>query len=89
MRDKGLCPCPRCLVRKSVLDKLGLARDGAVRTRHREFMMDKVVLARRIIYDLGHSITGVHVEGLLKDTSAVPTVVSDITLYNIMVVLML
>ncbi|KAF5374151.1 hypothetical protein D9615_008829 [Tricholomella constricta] len=74
MRDRGLCPCPRCLVPKSLLDRLGLARDGNVRLKLREFMKDKVVLARHLIYELGHSITGIRVEELLKELSAVPTI---------------
>ncbi|KAF5382541.1 hypothetical protein D9615_002821 [Tricholomella constricta] len=61
MRDKGLY-------------RLGLARDGAVRVKLREFMKDKVVLARHFIYELGHSITGIRVEELLKEISAVPTI---------------
>ncbi|KAG6818921.1 hypothetical protein H0H93_000270 [Arthromyces matolae] len=70
IRDKGLCPCPRCLVPKSLLDRLGLARDGTIRTTLRRFMMERVVQARRLIYELGQSITGVRVENLLKDTSS-------------------
>ncbi|KAG6913900.1 hypothetical protein DXG01_003626 [Tephrocybe rancida] len=73
IRDKGLCPCPRCYVRKSVLDHLGLARDGTVRSKLREFMKDKVDTARHFIYNMGLSITGDRVDMVLKDTSSVPT----------------
>lgn len=77
IRDRGLCPCPRCLVPKSRLDCLGLARDKAIRSKLREFTKDRVLLARRVIYELGNSITGVRVEDLLKDISAVPTLVRN------------
>ncbi|KAG5649632.1 hypothetical protein H0H81_002769 [Sphagnurus paluster] len=73
MCDKGLCPCPRCLVPKTLLDRLGLARDGTFRTKIHEFMVDKVLLARKMIYELGYSITGVRVDELLRHVSAVPT----------------
>ncbi|KAG5649261.1 hypothetical protein H0H81_005050, partial [Sphagnurus paluster] len=71
--DKGLCPCPRCLVQKSMLDRLGLARDSTVRSKLWEFVKEKVTLARHIIYNLRQSITGTRVKELLKNISAVPT----------------
>lgn len=77
MRDKGLCPCPRCLVPKSQLDQLGLRCDIAIRlNRAQKFMAEQVETARRAIYHLGHPIKGKAVEDLLKDFSGVPTQVS-------------
>ncbi len=74
IRDKGLCPCPRCLVLKTHLDRLGLKLDIRNRlTQFRRYMADKVKAARHIIYQLARPITGTKVEALLKPFSGVPT----------------
>ncbi|KAJ3874470.1 hypothetical protein F5051DRAFT_443301 [Lentinula edodes] len=74
IRDKGLCPCPRCLIRKDSFDRMGLVRDMQMRTRNiRTYFVNKVNRARHFIYSMGHPINGVHVENLLKDSSSVPT----------------
>jgi hypothetical protein len=74
IRDKGLCPCPRCLISKSKLDKLGLRRDILVRIKKpRKFMADMVESARKAIYNLANPIDGAAVNRLLKDFSGVPT----------------
>lgn len=75
MRDKGLCPCPRCLVRSKDLDQLGTVEDMATRGVHRVYQSKKVQKARDLIYKKAKPITGANVEALLKETSAVPTVV--------------
>lgn len=78
IRDKGSCPCPRCLVTKSKLDRLGTHRDDSARlSEFREFMAYKVAAARRAIYDLAKSIRSTVVEDLLKGFSGVPTTVSS------------
>ena len=77
IRNKGLCPCPRCLVSKSELDRLGLRRDISIRIdKFREFMADKVNIARRAIYSLAKPIRGTAVEDLLMSFSGVPTLAS-------------
>ncbi|PPR08295.1 hypothetical protein CVT24_002453, partial [Panaeolus cyanescens] len=74
IRDKGLCPCPRCLVAKSDLDGLGLPADTATRLeKPRAFEMAKVKKARIQIYSEGQPIGGKAVEDLLKGFSGVPT----------------
>ena len=74
IRDKGLCPCPRCLVPKTHLDRLGLKLDIRNRlTQFRHYMADKVKAARRVIYQDARPITGTNVEALLKSFSGVPT----------------
>jgi len=74
MRDKGLFPCPRCLVAKSKLDNLGLVRDIAIREKgFRQYLAHKVEAARKMIYDLAKPITGAAVDGILKEFSGVPT----------------
>jgi hypothetical protein len=77
IRNKGLCPCPRCLVSKSDLDRLGLRRDISIRIdKFREFMADKVNIARKAIYNLAKPIHSTIVEDLLKSFSGVPTLAS-------------
>ena len=77
MRDKGLCPCPRCLVPKSKLDQTGMKRDSTFRLKNiRKYLSDSVEAARKAIYKSAAAITGVAVNNLLKATSSVPTLVS-------------
>jgi len=77
IRDKGLCPCPRCLVPKLKLDCLGLRQDVIVRvTQLRTYLAGKVSSARKAIYNLAKPINGAAVEDLLKAFLGVPTEVS-------------
>lgn len=77
IRDQGLCPCPRCLVPKSKLDRLGFSSDTNLRIdQARKYDMESVNKARKAIYELGKPIGGIDVQGLLKSTSAVPISVS-------------
>ena len=79
IRDNGLCPCPRCLMPKTHLDRMGWIPDSNFRTNNiREYLCEKVQGARDLIYRLGHAVAGTRVDGLLKLTSSVPTVVSGI-----------
>ncbi|KAL1712617.1 hypothetical protein EV715DRAFT_267796 [Schizophyllum commune] len=78
IRDGGLCPCPRCLVEKSKLDRLGLRRDMTTRlAKARRVFTDYVIWARNAIYRFAHPIGGKVMEMILKPYSAVPTVVSS------------
>ncbi|KAF8873129.1 hypothetical protein BD779DRAFT_1613708 [Infundibulicybe gibba] len=64
IRDKGLCPCPRCLITKSKLDGLGLRRDITTHANNvRQFMAG----------NLARPICSAAVEDLLKSFSGVPT----------------
>ncbi|KAL1671172.1 hypothetical protein EV122DRAFT_295608 [Schizophyllum commune] len=74
IRDGGLCPCPRCLVTKTKLDRLGLKRDIATRLKKaRTYLQDRVEWARKAIYKFAHPIGGTLVNTLLKEFSGVPT----------------
>jgi hypothetical protein len=76
VRDKGLCPCPRCLIRKVDIDKVGQKRDSRDRiTKARTYLSDVIRTARRFIYDLGFNIDSAAVERVLKPQSLVPTLV--------------
>ncbi|RDB16223.1 hypothetical protein Hypma_003115 [Hypsizygus marmoreus] len=75
IRDKGLCPCPRCLVRKSQVDRMGYVTDMKTRVdQARKYLWNKVKRAREYIYSNAFPINGVAVNDLLKPTSSVPTV---------------
>ena len=75
IRDKGLCPCPRCLTPKTKLDLMGRHNDSTLRKTLRIYMRDLVSMARSFIYEKALPITGVAVEETLKPMSLVPTLV--------------
>ena len=77
IRDKGLCPCPRCLVPKSKLYQMGTKHDIKFRLKNvRSYLFDYVQAARNVIYKSAAAITGTVVNRLLKAMSSVPTIVS-------------
>jgi hypothetical protein len=76
IRDKGHCPCPRCLVRKPDIHKVGQARDLHSRTsKARTYVGDLIRQAREFIYKLGYGVKSAAVERLLQANSWVPTLV--------------
>ena len=79
IRDKGLCPCPRCLIPKSKLDQTGTKHDSKFRLQNvRTYLFDYVRIARNAIYVSAAAIAGAVVNRLLKVTSSVPTLVSRV-----------
>jgi hypothetical protein len=80
LREKGDCLCPRCLVTKADIDKLGYIRDARNRISNaRTYARDLVVTARDIIYRLGYGVKSAAVERVLKEKSLVPTLVCAIS----------
>ena len=78
VRYMGLCPCPRCLVKKTELPAMGTPRDVKRRKKIRTnnyHLRTKVSLARNIIYKHGHRVNADSVNDLLKAQSLVPTTV--------------
>ncbi|KAF9501634.1 hypothetical protein BDN71DRAFT_1584712 [Pleurotus eryngii] len=72
--DQGLCPCPCCLVPKTLFYRMGLVADIKLRlSKARQFMVCLVLSAREFIYSLAKPIGGVAVNKLLKSILAVPT----------------
>jgi len=56
---------------------MGSHRDLGFRLKEvRRYISDKVKRARRIIYNLGQAVAGPGINGILRSTSLVPTVVS-------------
>jgi len=47
----------------------------------RQYLHEKVQAARSLVYRVGHAVAGARVDGLLKVTSSVPTIVSKVPLY--------
>src|ERR1700678_1154139 len=79
IRDKGLCPFPRCLIPKSKLDQTGTKRDSKFRLQNnRTYLFDRVLIARNAIYGSAAATAGAVVNRLLKATSSVPTLVSQV-----------
>jgi hypothetical protein len=77
------CPCPRCLILKSNIPRLGMevdknARQTLVRADSKA-IQDTVNRARQMIFEDGINITSVHIDRLLKPHSLVPTRVSSFT----------
>ena len=76
VRNKGNWPCPRCLVRKEDIFKLGQVRGIQNRlSRARSYVGDLIKRARDFIYRLGYNVAGAAVERLLLEHSLVPTIV--------------
>ncbi|KAF8890440.1 hypothetical protein BD779DRAFT_1438607 [Infundibulicybe gibba] len=74
IRDKGGCPCPRCLVQMSKTDRMGFARDLQSRiSGARTYLWDKITTARNLIYNRGYAVASRAVENILQPWSLVPT----------------
>ena len=66
---------------KTHLDRMGWILDSNFRTNGlREYLREKVQVAQDVVYRLGHAVAGARVDSLLKSTSSVPTVVSEVPL---------
>lgn len=81
----GACPCPRCLTPKSKAAYLGTVRDDRRRQDDRRRDDDArnnlVMKARTSLYKGGYVPNSVHVEGILRATSDIPTVVNNVSLF--------
>jgi hypothetical protein len=73
IRNRGNCPCPRCLVPKSRFQNLGSKRDMTQRTSlarvHDGSQKAKISSARDIIYKQGYAVDGQAVDAVLKEES--------------------
>ena len=75
------CPCPRCLILKSNIPRLGMevdkkARQKLARVDSKE-IQDMVNNARRLIFEDGINVSSIFIDHLLKPHSLVPTRVSS------------
>ncbi|KZV89662.1 hypothetical protein EXIGLDRAFT_677825 [Exidia glandulosa HHB12029] len=75
-KDKGTCLCPRCLISKPLVPKLGLHAD--MQRRQSKARIDdenrqrKVRLARDLIFKHGIAVDSTALDPLLKDQSLTP-----------------
>ena len=76
IQDKGLCPCPQCLVLKSDINKLGQATDFTswVKKAH-TYIGDTIHGVHDFIYKCGYGIASIAVECILKPESWTPSLV--------------
>lgn len=76
LRDKGRCPCPRCLTTFSDIAALGTPSDRAARkSKARPPAPEReavVATARDLIYGNNYVVNSEHVENLLAQQSLVP-----------------
>ncbi|KAH7918336.1 hypothetical protein BV22DRAFT_1134671 [Leucogyrophana mollusca] len=77
IRNRGGCPCPRCLIPLSRVHNLGMTRDMEQRRTlarvddiHRR---NAILNARKLIYEKGWAVDSAPVERILKPESLVPT----------------
>ena len=79
IRNRGRCPCPRCLIPLNRVHNIGMARDMAQRVTMPRVddsqRRTRVSAAREIIYDKNMQVNCAAVEQLLQDMSWVPTAV--------------
>jgi hypothetical protein len=77
IRDYGLYPCPRCLIPKDEIFKIGREEDQRTREEQRRVdtveRQNRVNQARTDLYENGYALSGDHVDGALKKDSLVPT----------------
>ena len=77
IRNLGLCPCPRCIIKKTDISALGTPMDDKRRMklrRNTHHFHTKVSIARDLIYK-GCQINSKPVNHFLKEESLVPTTV--------------
>ena len=66
---------------KTHLDRTGWLLDANFRIGSiRQYLRRKVQAARDLVYQVGHAVAGARVDGLLKLTSSVPTMVCEVPL---------
>lgn len=77
LRDKGRCPCPRCLIEMDNIPALGTEADRRIRQDHARVdshaRQELVTRARDSIYNRGLVVNSKVVDDLLKPESLVPT----------------
>lgn len=79
-RNRGSCPCPRCLIPIDRIQNLGMPHDRQQRLalqrvddERRQFL---IANARRLIYEKNYAVDSKSLNKLLAEESLVPTSVS-------------
>lgn len=73
IHQDGVCCCPRCLVEKDEIRRLGTADDHALRQEYRRFddaeQRRLIQKARKLIYEKGVPVNSKKIEKLLRQAS--------------------
>jgi len=80
LQNMGICPCPRCLIKKIYLPGLGTIPDRQQRGHihvSNEHHVRKIHTARKAIYHSSYAVNLKAVNELLASESIVPTMVSN------------
>ncbi|KAF8833191.1 hypothetical protein BDN67DRAFT_917478, partial [Paxillus ammoniavirescens] len=71
----GACLCPRCVVKKAEVSKMGMKADMQCRATHRvddDRHRHHIEQAHQLIFEAGIPVDGAHVKAILGDESLVP-----------------
>lgn len=83
IKNRGYCPCPRCLIPLNRVHNLGMVRDMTQRRTMARMddiqRRNRVAAARWLIYEKNIQVDGAAVKRILKEMSLVPNVVSSLT----------
>ena len=86
LRYLAMCPCPRCLLLKSKIPRIGSNTDQKQRLKlvrvDSNARRGKIEAARRLMFDQGVNITSKRIDALLQSQSLVPTRVSSPYTFN-------
>ena len=86
MKFLGRCPCPRCLVTKDKVRRLGTKLDRWIRNKKARIddaaHRGSIESARKLIFEFGRTVVGAAVERIIGENSLVPTRVCIIILYS-------
>ena len=81
IRNLGACPCPRCIIPKDCVQHFGTEKDifqrVALARKDTQERQNKIVAARRLIYEQNYVVDTPQVEALLKEESLVPAKVQS------------
>jgi len=82
LRYLAACPCPRCLLLKSKIPRIGSNTDQIQRLKlarvDSNARRGKIEIARRFMFEQGINVTSKRLDALLQDQSLVPTRVSSL-----------
>ncbi|KIK92915.1 hypothetical protein PAXRUDRAFT_790802 [Paxillus rubicundulus Ve08.2h10] len=80
IREMGRCPCPRCLVPKDLIHRIGTLSDMHMRvSQMRKFLLQKVLLVRETILKHAKAVDGSFAERTLGKESWVPIINAFVT----------
>lgn len=80
IKNRGRCPCPRCLIPMNRIQNMGMTRDRQQRITLKRVDDDSrrfnIANARRLIYELNYAVDSKSLSDFLTAESWVPTSVS-------------